>query len=80
MENYLNHRGQLMVMESVLKNKKNIPRTRHISDDFAGLLLEKAEGRSHGASSPAINIPRSPMGEDVASSVGCYPVIQYGSV
>ena len=22
MENYLNHRGQLMVMESVLKNKK----------------------------------------------------------
>ena len=55
--------------------RHHIPRTRHTSDDFAGLLLEKAEGRSHGASSPAINIPRSPTGEDVASSVGCYPVI-----
>ncbi|XP_052074227.1 GATOR complex protein Iml1-like isoform X2 [Mytilus californianus] len=51
------------------------PRDRHISDDFAGLALEKSEGRSQGTRSPAINIPRSPSGEEVAYSVGCYPVI-----
>ncbi|CAC5397004.1 DEPDC5 [Mytilus coruscus] len=70
---YQNNKSTISTLAEAKRLRQ--PRDRHISDDFAGLALEKSEGRSQGTRSPAINIPRSPSGEEVAYSVGCYPVI-----
>ena len=54
------------------------PRTRHTSDDISGLALEKKKDRKASiGSSSAITIPvmgKSMSGEDLVSSVGCFPV------
>ncbi|KAK3608532.1 hypothetical protein CHS0354_010391 [Potamilus streckersoni] len=53
------------------------PRSRHVSDDTCMFMLEKSERKSGLATSSAISIPsQSSSGDDLSSSLGCYPVLE----
>ncbi|ESO91451.1 hypothetical protein LOTGIDRAFT_153895 [Lottia gigantea] len=54
-------------------------RTRYRSDDFEGLYLIDKHPKPIKTSSAAISIPVGSFGDDIASSVGCYPIIERGA-
>lgn len=62
--------------QTFLEEKQfHIPRTRHISDDISCLPVDKSDKKSCSGTSSSLSIPsRSSSGEDLSSSLGCYPI------